>query len=479
MNTKILLAVAVFLHFFYALGQVPKALQRFVSLESLSSAGLSVTVKKVSDGSVLASHNSLLNLTPASTQKLITTATALEMFGPDFRFETKVYLTGQMRSSGVWAGDVIVKGGGDPTLGAQYSSNNQSAFFESVLVALKCKGINEIQGRIVGDDRAYNTEIVSWKTTWEDMGNYYAAGISALNYSDNTYNLTFKTGNAGERPQIADVEPPVPGITFNNFLIAKNNDKDSAYLYGMPFCNERYIYGTVPAGRASFSIKGDVPDPALFTVQSLIAYLKARGLAVNGIATTARILQQNNQLRIPQGDLLCSFKSDSLADIIKVTNKRSYNLYAEALMRLIASRYSADAGWLAGIAGEKSFWEKKGLRAQQLLIYDGSGLAPSNRVNSTFLCDLLCYMSARSRYKDVFLRSLAVAGEDGTLKSFLVNTSLKGLVKAKSGSFEGVLTYAGIVRKRGADYSFCIMTNAFTCSPQVVKRAIEQLLVDL
>ncbi|MDP4271593.1 MAG: D-alanyl-D-alanine carboxypeptidase/D-alanyl-D-alanine-endopeptidase [Bacteroidota bacterium] len=479
MNRKILLTVSSLFLFFSGFAQKSEALKHFISNNCFSSAGLSVAVKNVDNGNTIVSYNSQLNLTPASTQKLLTTATALEMFGPEFRFETRVYYSGKISSSGVLTGDIVVKGSGDPTLGAQYSSQGQSAFFDTILSALKRKGIHDVKGKIIGDERLYNTEIVPWKTPWEDMGNYYAAGVSALNYSDNSYKLTFKTGAAGSRPRIVGVEPTVEGLKFQNFLVAKDNDKDSAYLYGMPYCHERYIYGSVPANQSAFSIKGDVPDPALFAVQSLAMYLKSRGVKVSGEETTSRILEQQGSAIIPNGEILCTFKSDSLGEIIKVTNKKSYNFYAEALLRLIASRYSKDGSLPAGIAAEKAFWDKKGLNAGKILIYDGSGLAPSNRVNSGFLVDLLRYMITQSSNKESYVRSLAIAGEDGTLKSFLANTALKGKVKAKSGSFEGVLTYAGIVNKNGSEYIFCVMVNAFTCQTSVVKRAIEQFLMDL
>jgi D-alanyl-D-alanine carboxypeptidase, serine-type, PBP4 family len=478
MNRKILFTVSLLSLFFSCFAQKSEALKHFISNNCFSSAGLSVTVKNVDNGNTIVSYNTQLNLTPASTLKLLTTATALELFGPGFCFETKVYFNGVVSSSGVLTGDIIVKGSGDPTLGAQYSLQGQNAFFETILSALKRKGIREIDGKIIGDEGLYNTEIVPWKTPWEDMGNYYAAGVSALNYADNSYKLSFKTGVAGSRPQIVGVEPPVKGLKFQNFLIAKNNDKDSAYLYGMPYCHERYIYGSVPANQSVFFIKGDVPDPALFAVQSLAVYLRNRGVKILGEETTSRILEQQANVKIPNGEILCVFRSDSLNEIIKVTNKKSYNFYAEALLRLISSRYSKDGSLPAGIAAEKAFWDKKGLDAGKILIYDGSGLAPSNRVNSGFLVDLLRYMIKQSRNKESYVRSLAIAGEDGTLKSFLANTTLRGKVKAKSGSFEGVLTYAGIMNKNGSEYVFCVMANAFTSQASVVKKAIEQFLVD-
>ncbi len=469
----------LFASFFKGFSLSFDAVRHFVSKSIFSSAGISITVKESGSGKLIAAHNPQLNLTPASTLKILTTATALEMFGPGFCFETTAAVSGKINTDGVLSGDMYIVGGGDPTLGAQYSGKSQTAFFEMILSELRRKGVKEIRGAVIGDESLYNTEIVPYKTPWEDMGNYYAAGVSALNFADNSYKLTFRTGSAGGKTQIIGLEPAVPGLTFQNYLVAKSNDKDSAYLYGMPYCKERYIYGTVPAGRQSFSIKGDVPDPALFTVEMLVKFLESRGVTVTRGATTSRLLQQKGDYRRPSLDVLCKIKSDSLSAIIQVTNKRSYNFYAEALMRLIASRFSTGASLQGGIAAIKRFWSDRGVKAADVLIYDGSGLTPANRVNSAFMVDVLQYMETRSRFRESFLNSLAVAGVDGTLKSFLANTSLQGKVKAKSGSFEGVLTYCGIVDKNGQKYTFCIMVNAFTCPASDVKKAIEQFLLEL
>ena len=459
------------------------ALSRFTSKAIFRNAGLSVQFSDAETNKVIASFSPNLNLTPASTVKLITTATALEMFGPDFQFQTEVTYSGKI-VDGFLDGDLYIIGHGDPTIGSMFSLQS-NALFDSIVSELHKHGIHQILGRIVGDESAYNTELIPSKTPWEDMGNYYAAGVGALNYGDNSYKLTFRTGAAGTVPQILSVQPSIQNLSFQNYLIAKTNDKDSAYLRGMPYQFERYIYGTVPANRESFSIKGDVPDPAFFFVSELNSYLEKNGIKVKNQPLTSRILSGDMSGRygesMPKMDSnltkLCSFRSDKLSHIIQITNKRSYNLYAEALLRLIASKVSKDASLPAGIAAVKQFWAERKLDVG-FLMYDGSGLSPADRVNASFFVQLLHFMSTKSKNSEVYFSSLAVAGVDGTLKSFLESSPLKGKVKAKSGSFDGVLSYCGVLNKNGKKYHFCIIVNAFTCPVSAVKKSIEQLLTE-
>lgn len=453
------------------------AVSRFLTNRIFKSAGVSIAILDAESGKMAASYNPNLNLTTASTLKLITTATALELFGSDYRFETKVFLTGKGNGES-WSGDLYLKGSGDPTIGSQYSLQPRSAFFDQIYSALVKRGIRVIEGRIVGDESAYNTEIIPAKIPWEDMGNYYAAGISALNYGDNMYRLTMKTGAPGTTPEITNLEPDVKGLTFKNYLVAKANDKDSAFLYGMPYSYERSIYGSAPARRASFTIKGDVPDPAQFMVDELNAYLKSKGVVIRGKSTTTRVLSLQKEAMRTDLQELCSFRSDPLAHIVKITNKHSYNFYAESLLRLIASKASSDASLSAGIAYLKHYWSIRRIDTG-FLMYDGSGLSPANRVNAQFFVDLIHFMDTKSRYADAFTSSLAIAGVDGTLRSFSVTGGSNTRVRAKSGSFDGVLSYSGIIEQKHHKYYFCVIVNAFTSPSSEVKRAIEKLLVDL
>lgn len=453
------------------------AVSRFLTNRILKSAGVSIAIMDAESGKLAASYNPYLNLTTASTLKLITTATALEVFGADYRFETKVFLSGK-GSGETWNGDIYLRGSGDPTIGSQYSLQTRTAFFDLIYSSLVKKGVREIQGDIVGDESAYNTEIIPAKTPWEDMGNYYAAGISALNYGDNMYKLTMKTGAAGTTPEIVGVDPAIKGLTFKNYLVARANDKDSAFLYGMPYGYERSIYGSAPARRASFTIKGDVPDPALFMVEELTIYLKSKGVIIRGKSTTSRLMTMQKEPMKSELQLLCAYRSDPLSHIVKITNKHSYNFYAEALMRLIASKADSEASLSAGIAYLKHYWAIRRLDTG-FLMYDGSGLSPANRVNAQFFVDLISFMDSKSRYADAFTSSLAIAGVDGTLRSFSVNGGANTRVRAKSGSFDGVLSYSGIIEQKHHKYYFCVIVNAFTSPSSEVKKAIEKLLTDL
>jgi D-alanyl-D-alanine carboxypeptidase/D-alanyl-D-alanine-endopeptidase (penicillin-binding protein 4) len=147
---------------------------------------------------------------PASTLKLVTTATALEMLGPDFRFQTELQHTGAISEDGTLEGDVIIKGGGDPTLGTSRISET----FAPWQTALAKAGIKKIEGRIIGDASIFGTQLRADSWQWNDLGNYYAAGACGLTFHQNLFYATFRTPKAGASASLLGTDPKLPQAQF-------------------------------------------------------------------------------------------------------------------------------------------------------------------------------------------------------------------------------------------------------------------------
>ena len=82
-----------------AVGYSQTALQRFLQNPSLKHASVGICVKDLSTGNTIVSHNEDKSLTTASIMKLVTTATALELLGPNFRYKTTLALDAQQPST--------------------------------------------------------------------------------------------------------------------------------------------------------------------------------------------------------------------------------------------------------------------------------------------------------------------------------------------------------------------------------------------
>lgn len=127
----------------------------------------------------------------------------------------------------------------------------------------------------------------------------------------------------------------------------------------------------------------------------------------------------------------------------------------------------------------KQFWSNHQFDTTSLFMEDGCGLSPFDGVTPSFLVHLLIYMRTENPYGDQLLNSLPVAGENGTLRTFLANTPLEGKVRAKSGSIMRVLCYSGYLQHNNKEYAFSIMTNNFCGSSLNVRKAIEKFLLSI
>ncbi|MDR1370426.1 MAG: D-alanyl-D-alanine carboxypeptidase/D-alanyl-D-alanine-endopeptidase [Dysgonamonadaceae bacterium] len=436
----------------------------FIKTANFRHAGIGIKVVEVSSGKTICAYNEQTALCPASCMKLVSSATALEALGSDFTYKTILFTNGTLDSQGDLQGDLYIKGVGDPTLGSGFIEKDPNVFLDQWLTDIRKAGIKAVNGDIIALDDLFGYEGVSPWWIWVDIGNYYAPGIYGISVFDNTYRLSLKSGAVGTCPEILGWEPATVPLKFENNLKAAANNTDSAYIYGQPFDPERKIFGTIPQNRSSFTIKGDIPDPGLFLASHFKAVLEKAGIRIVGEASTSRL----KKVRPEEKKILSQTISPDLEEVIRVTNFRSNNHYAEYLFKRVGAGNKV-----------KELWKIKGLDTDALFMYDGSGLSPVNAVSVDFLTGLLVYMASKSKYSEACYRSLPRAGKEGTVAGFLKNTSLDGISRIKSGSMGGVLSYSGYIDKNGKRYAFSVILNKFNGAHSEARKQVEKLLVSL
>jgi len=414
-------------------------------------------------------------IVPASVIKLVTTATALELLGPNYRFETTLAYTGTLKD-GLLSGNLIIKGGGDPTLGSRHLGDQKDAFLDEWVALVKQAGITSIDGSIISDASLFDEEPLSPFWLWEDIGNYYAAGIFGLGVNDNSVTIHLQSGKAGTQPVVTKTEPELPLLRFENHLVAADNDKDSAYVYGVPFQWNRQLFGTLPANRADFTIRGDLPDPPLHVAELLTRALVKSGVTVKDKPTTTRVQPLSSTLRFTK---VGSTRSEPLSRIIRIIHEKSDNIYAESLLRQLAG-FAGSPPFSArgGLQVIRNFWQQKGLNVKSLYMVDGSGLSPLDRVSPRFLADLLTYMATKSSYASVFEQSLPLAGKEGSVSSFLTDSPITGLVRLKSGSNQTTTCYAGYYQKSTSKLAVVLMVNHTNVSRNQVRTDMQDYLLN-
>lgn len=397
----------------------------------------------ISTGEEKASHQSEISMMPLSCTKLITTGAALHLLGPEMRVQTTLEWDGK---------NLLIKGNGDPTLGSgRGSALTWKKQVEVWVDAVQAAGITSIEGTVIGDASAWELDraIPSW--AWEDIGNYYGAGASALSFNENSTTLYFKPDNkVGGAALLARTEPPLPSDMFRNEVTTGPvSSGDKACVYGMETVPFQILRGTIPAGVAEFSIRGALPDPARFCAESLAAELRRRGVSVGEkpLAST----QAHKMIHTTQ--------SPTIAELVYWTNQKSINLYAEHLLKLMGMKVYGEGSTKAGLQAVANFWQGQGVNLDGFHQVDGSGLSRVGVTTAKMLVAVLTKMKQSPHFAP-YWESLPSAPT--------------GEGRAKSGSVTGSKAYAGYVN----DVAYAILiNNSFNLEAR--KKAIESFVTQL
>ncbi len=446
--------------------------QKILSQPDYKNASVGIQVLDVESGLSVFGYNANKLMIPASTLKIVTSAAALEMLGADYRFKTQIGYVGELMENNELNGDLGFVGGGDPTLGSEYFRINDSSynFINNWVQKIKAAGIRKINGNIVLDASIYDSEKVPPTWIWGDIGNYYGVGANAFTCYDNLFRITFKSPErAGELTSIISTYPKIEGSEITNEIVSSDINSDRAYVFGSPFDNTRVIRGTIPKGRNAFTIKAAVHQPEEILAYELITQLAKEGIFISGEIKFQKIDKSKFQT-------IYIHESPALAEIIKVLNHESVNLFAEHLVKQIAAEKTGIGNREKGIELITEFYKTKEILTDDFFMEDGSGLSHFNAISPNQIASILIFMAQESENKGAFINSLPNAG-NGTLSGFSTELFPGNTLKAKSGSMTRVRCYAGFIKTNsGKEIAFSIMFNHFSGSSSKLVKEIENLL---
>ena len=450
------------------LGQsVQSKVTALVNMPALQHASVSVHVQDMQNGQTIAKHNENLSLIPASSLKLITTGVALEKLGPNYKYETKVMVDNQ---------NVYILGSGDPTLGAPMSDYTEktSALMLQLADAVAKTGASHFSGGVLAISDVFDTAPVGDSWPYYDLGNYYASGVWGLNIRENYYDLFLdQYPKQGAAPACCGTDPEIPGLRFINELSSGvANSGDNAYIYGGPYGYQKFIRGSIPSGTSTFKIKGSIPEPPLVAAQLLHKAIEERNIGIAqapAYTFTAPSLSQAREVY--------SHLSPTMQDIITETNRKSINLYAEAILKTISLQENGKPGSTKnGIQAIYQHLQSKGISTDGLYMVDGSGMSPRNGISSKQFTEYLYSVFKQSTFYPQYKKSLAVIGREGTLQYMMKKSPIAGHLFGKSGSMERIRSYTGYIETQsGRTIAFSVIINNYTGKSRPVVREIEKI----
>jgi D-alanyl-D-alanine carboxypeptidase/D-alanyl-D-alanine-endopeptidase (penicillin-binding protein 4) len=414
-------------------------------------AGLYVLDAKT--GRVVHNSNGQVGLAPASTQKVITSISAYELLGKNFRYETRfAYRQDRQQAT------LLIMPAGDPTLGSwRWGSTREEVVWQGLTQAIRRAGLQSFQAVYV-DNQGWEAETVPGGWIWQDIGNYYGAGPAKLNWRENQFDVFLKSGRQlGDPVQVLATMPRMNGYQLQSELTsAAAGTGDKAYIYFPMTGATGIIRGTIPVNESRFKISGAMPHAAGQFVTTLADTLTARGIKT---PKTAGAQNPENIFRPPYS-LLHTVASPPLDSIVYWFNRKSVNLYGEALIKTIAFQKNGIAATDTGTDLIRAYWQQKGIPGSELNLVDGSGLSPLNRVTPQAQVALLQH-----------------AQKQAWFKGFYASLPVYNRMKMKSGTIRGVKGYCGYHRaKDGQEYIFSFLVNNYSGSSATLVQKMYRVL---
>ena len=404
-------------------------------------ANLSVYVAD-ENGNFIYEHNGNRGLSSASTQKIFTAATALETLGKNYQYTTTASYSGDI-SGGNLSGNLYVHSNGDPTLGSwRYENYKPENFRQKFLEALKQKGISKISGDLIIDDSYFDFQTVPGGWPWNDLGNYYGAGVWSVNWRENQFDISMN----GKEMKGLNVD--LPNVNWVNDL-KTGGTSDQSLIFTAPYSDVALINGTLPA--KAITVSGATPNPPLTLGTEIKKWLQDSGISFSGKVTSTSMQRINGGkiLTAPKNTVIFEHKSPTLDKIVYWFMRKSVNLYGETFIKTLGKEKKNQGSFDSGISYLKEFWKEKGINPAMINFADGSGLSPQN------------YVSARAE-----VQALLWSRKQPWFNEFFEGfpTQANGM-KMKSGTMKDIKSFAGYhTSKDGKKYVFAIIINNYQSS---------------
>jgi len=428
--------------YIYAL---PSGINQIISKSGIPKKDISIYIKEAGKSSrVVASLNADKARTPASVIKILSTYAAVLKLGFDYRWPTKFYRTGKIKN-GVLYGDLLVKGFGDPTL--------SDKDLPGITAKIKAKGIRKITGNIVIDRRYFR--VGTKDNSGFDRHTYspYNAMPDAMMFNERISTICVTPKKNAVTKQIPDgsyrvvnnlkpVNKPCRGrYSWPSFKVDKSQNPTTVLLKGpiSKHCGTRKLCQVITKPYKSF-------------YYALKDALRKSNVVVQGGFRLNKIPKNAKEL--------FTHTSRPLEQIVAKTAKKSNNLYARHIMLLLGAKmYGAPAILSKGRrAVEYILRSKAALKSGPLHIDNGCGLSHSSRITAKILAGVLD--DAYARYAMRWMKTLSVAGVDGTIKRRFRGTIVRNRAWMKTGTLKRVKNIAGYVKSiNGRVYTAVILVN--------------------
>ncbi|HVG94763.1 MAG TPA: D-alanyl-D-alanine carboxypeptidase/D-alanyl-D-alanine-endopeptidase [Planctomycetota bacterium] len=419
-----------------------------------AAGSLGLLVVDLRDGTVVASLEADRPLVPASVAKLVTAAAALDLLGPGHQFVTTLEARGTLDpATGTLAGDLYLRGSGDPNLSRRERESDPLWPLSALAKAAADAGVKRVTGALVLDDGAFDRSFTHPNWSPEDLGHWYGAPVSGLSWNDGCVTVLVRGAQAAGSPARVLAPSTAGPWPIDAAVTTWERGRDTVVDGAWSAAKRLRVTGGIAPG-IEYQFDEPVPDPIAFTGAATLAALSAAGVRVAGGARPAATAAD----RAP-ASVLGTVKH-GLPETLRVMNRRSQNFYASLVFKACGVEHEGVGTWESGERAIRAVLEARGACADGLRVVDGSGLSRKSRLSAASLVRLLVAFDADPLRGPILRDSLAIPGEDGTLRR-MRDPRARARVRAKTGTLKGVGALAGYVDREGGapGHAFAVIGN--------------------
>lgn len=408
----------------------------------------------IEDGKEPITHRADVAMTPASLSKIPTAAAVLSELGLGHQFETKIWSSTAPQGA-VLKGDLYLQGGGDPAL---VSEN-----FWAMVNELKRTGIQKIEGQLYVDDSFFDEERFSESRQSVRVDRAYDAPVAALSFNWNSVNIFVRATQKGEAAAVF-ADPLNQYIELQNQVITSSKTDLRVERKSKPKHDLIIVRGSIAVDAPEQVIYKSITHPEFWAGENFKAFLNQQGVEYKGTIEKKQVPST--------AQLLVTYKSKALRDIVTDMDKFSNNYVAEMLTKALSEKKPAQLK--SGVARIRTWLVKKGWKEKNFVFENPSGFSHDNKFRAQDLGELLVMLKDDFSVAPEFVVSLPIAGIDGTLKKRLKD--LAGQVRAKTGYLDGIIGLAGYVQKNGKTRAFVFMYNGSPKYDSQVRDVFDEIL---
>jgi D-alanyl-D-alanine carboxypeptidase/D-alanyl-D-alanine-endopeptidase (penicillin-binding protein 4) len=433
-------------------------------------------------GRTLYARNADRKFIPASNQKILVTAAAMSLLGPEFRYATTLWATGPVRD-GVLDGDLVLVGRGDPTLSERWWESGEVAL-AALADSLRHSGIRRVNGAFVVDVSAWDSTTVG--PTWEveDLRFAYGATGGAFAIDQGELRVVVQGGALpGQPARVAWHPVGTPDYVTSHVTTWPADSTSRVRPSFLPESRRLVLEGRVGAGTTD-TLRFALRDPVRQSAAALAEALRGADVAVDGGTSVAwepgellgRSCRSGSVPECPAAAPVATLLSPPLSEVVAGILEPSQNWMTEQLIRTLGAERAEHGSWSEGRAVVTRFLvEEVGVDSLDVAPRDGSGLSAYNLVTPRAIVAVLRHMAIGPSAEE-YRHAMAEPGEEGSTLSRRLG-ELEGRLFAKTGTISNVNSLSGyLVGEDGRDIVFSILSNGSGLPSSRVRAAIDDVV---